>query len=183
MDIEQGKRRPESAGPDTKDFITLLSLNQIRIYSYIVGIVGRFNDADDIIQETTLTMWQKFSQFESGTDFLSWGISIAHYKIMEFRKKNQAPQISEELMQQLHNRAPHKLKDANIYIEKLEECLKKLTPNDHSLIKQRYMSGYTVVELSKRFNVTIQSIYLRLAKIQGVLTRCIKRSVTLEGAG
>lgn len=178
MDFEK-KNSPAGSG-NTKDFITLLSLNQIRIYSYIVGMVGNFSDADDIIQETTLTMWQKFFQFETGTDFLSWGISIAHYKILEFRKKNRVPQISDELIRQLHDKAPEKLKDANIYIEKLEDCLKKLTPNDYTLINQRYMSGYTVAELSKRFNVTIQSIYLRLAKIQGLLTRCIKRSVVME---
>ncbi|MCE5186758.1 MAG: sigma-70 family RNA polymerase sigma factor [Planctomycetaceae bacterium] len=164
----------------TKEFISLLSLTQVRLYSYILSILGNFNDADDVIQETTLTMWQKFDQFQSGTDFLAWGVSVAYYKILEHRKKKKIPQLSDELIEQLNSRATDNLKDSNIYIEKLEYCMKKLNAGDYSLINQRYMSGYTVAELSKRFNVTIQAIYLRLSKIQGVLTRCIKRSVMEE---
>ena len=174
---KRSDRSPESA---TKEFISLLSLNQIRINTYILSMVGNFNDADDIIQETTLTMWQKFSEFQSGTDFLSWGISIAYYKVKEFRKRKKLPQLSDEVIEQLHSQAPDKLKDTNLYIEKLEECLNKLNPNDYALVNQKYIAGNTVAEISKRFNVTIQSVYLRLSKIQGLLTRCIKRSIFTE---
>lgn len=180
MEFDNHNDITKAEGSNTKDFISLLSLNQIRIYSYILSMVGNFSDTDDIVQETTLTMWQKFSRFEAGTDFLAWGIAVAHYKILEFRKRNRGSQISDELLEQLSSKAPDKLKDANLYIEKLEDCLKKLAPNDYSLINQRYMSGYTVTELAKRCNVTIQSIYLRLAKIQGLLTRCVRRSVMAE---
>jgi RNA polymerase sigma-70 factor, ECF subfamily len=180
MNTEKTDSFPEMAGSNTKEFITLLSLNQIRIYSYIMSMVGNFNDTDDIMQETTLKMWQKFSEFESGTDFLSWGISIAYYRIKEFRKKKNVPQLSDELVEILHKKAPQKLENTSLYIEKLEDCLKKLNPRDFSLVNYRYMSGYTVAELSKRFNVTIQAIYLKLSKIQGLLTRCIKQSVLVE---
>ena len=170
----------DKAGSNTKDFISLLSSNQIRIYAYIMSMVGNFNDTEDIMQETTLKMWQKFSEFECGTDFLSWGISIAYYKIKEFRSKKSVPQLSDDLVEMLHKKAPRELENTSLYIEKLEECLKKLSPRDFSLINHRYMAGYTVAELSKRYNVTIQAIYSKLSKLQGMLMQCIQRSVLVE---
>jgi RNA polymerase sigma-70 factor (ECF subfamily) len=160
-----------TADSATKEFISLLSINQIRIYAYIISIIGNFNDADDIMQETTIKMWQKFSEFESGTDFLTWGICIAYYKIKEFRKKRNVPQLSDELIDILHKKAPEQINNTNLYIEKLDDCLRKLKIADYTLVSHRYISGYSVVELSKRFNVTIQAIYLRLSKIQGFLAR------------
>lgn len=164
----------------TSEFVRLLSTNQLRIYGYIVSMVGNTNDADDIMQETTVTMWQKFSEFHSGTDFLAWGISIAYYKVLEFRSRKNKPLMGEDLLQQLHDKAPEKLADINLYIDLLNQCIEKLDTKDSQLLKLRYMSGYSVNEISKRFNRTIQAVYRRLSILHGFLTRCIKRSIRTE---
>jgi RNA polymerase sigma-70 factor (ECF subfamily) len=57
---------------DGREFIRLLTANQSRIYAYIVSLVPNFNDADDIMQETTTMMWERKEDFESGTDFVAW---------------------------------------------------------------------------------------------------------------
>ena len=50
-------------------------------------LIANHNDADDIMQETTIVMYEKFDSFEKGSDFLSWANTIAKYKTLEFLKK------------------------------------------------------------------------------------------------
>ena len=66
-------------------FVRLLAKYQGQIYSYILSVIGNFNDSDDILQETSSKLWQMFDQYESGTDFLKWSLSVAYYRILEYR--------------------------------------------------------------------------------------------------
>jgi hypothetical protein len=36
-------------------------------------------EADDIFQETAATIWEKFSEYEQGTDFKNWALTIARF--------------------------------------------------------------------------------------------------------
>ena len=62
-------------------FLQLLTANQSRIMGFILAMVPNRSVADDILQETTLLMWEKFKNFQDGTNFTAWGISIAKNKI------------------------------------------------------------------------------------------------------
>ena len=44
--------------------------------------------AEDLLQETVTIMWEKFDQFEEGTNFAAWAIAIARNKSLEYLKEN-----------------------------------------------------------------------------------------------
>lgn len=113
------------------DFIHLMSVNQMNIYAYIMSIVGNSNDADDIMQNTSTFMWDRYSEFKSGTDFVSWGIPIAYYKIKEFHKQKSWHHFSDDVLDIIHRKAQEELTDINLYVEKLRQCLAKLSPPDN----------------------------------------------------
>ena len=163
-----------------KDFVHLMSVNQINIYAYIMSIVGNVNDADDIMQNTSAHMWERFSDFKNGTDFVAWGISIAYYKIKEFRKSKNRHQFSDEVLEIIHEKSKKEMADVNIYTEKLNQCLSKLSHDDLTLVRLRYESGNSVKRISLRVNKTVQTVYLKLSKIHGMLSRCIKRLIIQE---
>lgn len=70
-----------------RQFVRLLTQHQRRVYGYILKLVVNWNDADEILQETNLRLWEEFDRFEPGTDFAAWGIRVAHYQILTWRKK------------------------------------------------------------------------------------------------
>jgi RNA polymerase sigma-70 factor (ECF subfamily) len=164
----------------TREFVHLMSASQMNIYAYIMSIVGNASDADDIMQDTSAFMWERFSEFKSGTDFVSWGISIAYYKIKEFRKTQTRCQFSDKVLEVIHNKAQQNLGDVTFYIEKLNECLSKLQPADLALVKLRYESGNSIKRISIRINKTVQAVYLKMSRIHGMLSRCIKRAIIQE---
>ncbi|MBN2511997.1 MAG: sigma-70 family RNA polymerase sigma factor [Sedimentisphaerales bacterium] len=163
------------------EFVRLLTANQSQIYAYIMSLVGNCADADDVLQETTATMWEKFGEFKPGTDFISWGGAIAYYKVREFRRKHRGKfHFDDDVLDILSRDARHELRDSNTYLSKLHDCMKKLKPSDYQLVRLRYFSGVSINELSQRFNKTARTVYYQIAKIHGLLMRCIERSVSSE---
>jgi RNA polymerase sigma-70 factor (ECF subfamily) len=164
----------------TSGFVHLMSVSQMNIYAYIMSVVGNSNDADDIMQNTSALMWERYSEFKSGTDFVRWGISIAHYKIKEFRKQQNRHQFNGEVLEKIHDQAQDKLSDLSSYIEKLHRCLGKLPPSDLILVKLRYQSSNSIKKISNRINISVQAVYMKLSKIHGMLSRCIKQLIIQE---
>ena len=69
------------------ELIQLMMKYQRRIFAYIHTLVPSRSDAEDILQETSLTICEKFKDFEIGTNFYSWACQIAYWKVKAARKK------------------------------------------------------------------------------------------------
>lgn len=157
-------------------FVRLLSRHQGQIYSYILSLVGNFNDADDILQETLSKLWELFDQFEPGTNFLKWSLSVAHYRVLDFRKRarrNRKIVYTDDFFELISYSAPAHLSTTNEYLERLKICMEKLREPDSSIIKMRYAEARRVKEIAKHINKTVRNVYFSLARIQRILLRCM----------
>lgn len=75
-------------------FHRLLTLNDKKIYAYILSVLRNANDADDVMQETSSVMWSKFSDFSPGMHFVLWEITIARYQILAFFRDKKQGQVT-----------------------------------------------------------------------------------------
>ena len=71
------------------EFVELYSGAARRIYSFILTLVSSESDADDVFQEASKVLWQKFDQYVPGTNFYSWACRIAHYQALYWRQRQQ----------------------------------------------------------------------------------------------
>ncbi len=58
------------------------------MYGYVLTLVPHRADADDVLQEVSFVLWEKFDPDEPPADFAAWGCRIAYFKILELFKKN-----------------------------------------------------------------------------------------------
>lgn len=70
-----------------EQFMALYSSHQRRLYLYTTTLLPAASDADDIFQEANLVLWQKFDQYEDGTNFFAWACKIIRYKVLQHREK------------------------------------------------------------------------------------------------
>ena len=73
---------------ESKKFVSLLVPNQRRIQAFILMLVPNISDADDIYQETLTEMWNKFSTFQEGTDFVAWAITIVQFHLKQYNQRS-----------------------------------------------------------------------------------------------
>jgi len=70
-----------------KELVMLLTQHQRRIFSYIYTLVPDRHAAEDLLQETSMVICDKFDSFTTGTDFAAWACQIAWWQVRAARQK------------------------------------------------------------------------------------------------
>ncbi len=169
--------------PKAELYAELFSANQQRLFGYILGLVRSADDARDILQETAITSWKRFNDFQSGTDFTAWIITIARYETLNFvryRRRHRA-YFGQDLMEQLAQNfceVPSELAEARR--STLADCLGKLTSLDKKLIESRYSRDLGSKQIAELFDRPQASICNSLRRIRESLRRCVERATLQE---
>lgn len=161
--------------PKYKQYLCLITANQRRIYGFVYAMVPNHTIAEDIMQEITLIMWEKFESFKVGTNFSAWGISIARNKILQYsrRQKRQFTIFDTQAMENLVGQSDV-FEQENDQIEALRRCFKKLKDADKKLIEQRYVNNRSLKEIAEILNLSASRTCRIISRIHNLLLDCIK---------
>ena len=116
---------------------------QRRIFAYIHTLVPSRSDAEDILQETSLTICEKFKDFEIGTNFYSWACQIAYWKVRAARKKFATSKVvfNQEVLDVISQTRGEMVEELDHRHGALARCLEKLNDRDRRMVLTRYESG------------------------------------------
>ena len=167
-------------------FVRQLLANEKRIYAFILALVPSLSDADDIMQETAALMWEKYMKMEhaSISNFAAWGTRIAHFKILEYRKKayDKRIQFNNDVFDNLLGGAVAVSEGIDDRFEAMKKCLSKLSPYDRRLIQLRHQKEETTKSIAGRLGVSVDLIYKKVPRIHGILLRCIQKTLRMQEA-
>lgn len=166
----------------TNEFLQLLMTHQRQIYAFLRGMVPDRHDADDLFQDTILMMWSRFDQFEQGTSFTAWGITVAKYTVLAARKHHarRGRQFSEAVEVLLQQQSDQMLEQFDHRVDAVKHCVKKLNARDYELVRLRYDEETSVSKIAAQRDCSQQSIYKRMARIHASLIECIRRTLSRE---
>ena len=155
-----------------------------RIFAFIRSLVFSRADADDVLQETALVLWEKFDQFEPGTRFDRWAFRIAHFQVMYHRQKKARDRLrfSDSLIEQLGD---DMLADSDQLEETqhaLTHCVGQLPEPDRALIRQRYSGSTTNRDIARDSGRSESAISRALNRIYMKLLLCIEGTLARDGA-
>ncbi|HYG76690.1 MAG TPA: sigma-70 family RNA polymerase sigma factor [Planctomycetota bacterium] len=165
-------------------FVQLLTLNQSRLYAYILSLVGNASHADDVLQETNVVLWQKASEFTLGTNFTAWMFKIAYMQVMAYRQRLTREKIlfDSDMVPELAQEVGERLSDLDSRQRSLQACLEKLSPRQRDIVRRRYSSGATVQSMADELGHSVEAIKQLLFRTRLTLAECVKRSLALENA-
>lgn len=163
-------------------FLRLFTPHNRHIFHFILSMIPNWSDAQDVMQETSRVLWEKFDEFELGTDFLAWALTIAKYQTLNYRKKRRRGGILLEDMAEvfLNDQQQHQDSMAD-KISALRVCLSKLNPSDRKHIQLRFQEERSPKHMAQDLGVTVKRIYRTEGRIMGLLLRCIRRRLFAEG--
>ena len=167
-----------------KQLMLLMTQHQRRIFSYIYTLVPSRTDADDILQETSLVICEKFSQFKPGTDFAAWACQIAYWEVRRARQKYARAKVvfDQEVVDAVAQTAAAMIDEVSERHEALGHCLKKLHPRDREFVLTRYEPGCGVEQAAQRSGRSIEAAYKALGRIRKMLLDCVSNQLTMEDA-
>jgi len=173
--------------PDKADrrphFVSLLTTSYYQIHGFILAMVPNRADADDVLQNTIMYLWEHFDDYTPGTRFLSWAVTIAKFQVLTYRKGVTRSRIhlSEAALDLIIAENVRLSTETDRRYEALQECLKKLPDREGDLLKKRFMEGSSIQTMADDVGASVNVVYKRLAKIKAMLLDCIRRTIATQG--
>ena len=164
----------KSEAPNATEEVQLLFVrHENSIRAFVRALQPSLADADDVMQETFLTVSRKASSFEPGTNFVAWAFSIARLKALEsFRQRKRANVLSEAAISALAEDAPSP-ESLSEREDALEGCLEKLAPKVRDLLWRRYSRRQSSDEMAEAAGMTSNAVRVALSKSRVALRDCI----------
>lgn len=169
---------PESTQHDV--FLKFFSADRHRIYRFIYSLVPVEADAEDVFQQTSVTLWRKFADFDQDRAFYPWACAVAHHAVLNFRRSAKRRKLfySDELINLLAEYRSEASQRSRYRQDLLEECLAQLQEKDQKLINEVYRERSSAAVVAKQRGKAVQTIYNRLNIIRNRLLECIERKST-----
>lgn len=168
----------ESMEPaDQGRFVQLLTSSQSRLYAYILTLVGRSADADDVLQATNAVLWSKANEYDASRPFLAWGYRFAHLQVLAHRKRLSRDRLlfDDELLERIAEEYSRQDDGADRQLEALALCLEGLRPEHRRLVELRYGGEESVSGLAAQFGMEVNNLSAALYRVRKMLAECISR--------
>lgn len=191
VDSDPNDRSPAGGGDDTlqgrksKLFLRLFLQNEQRLYAYLLTLLANRADADDVLQEASLVMWDKFDAEQPPSSFAAWGCRIAYFKVLDFCKRRRRTHVvfSQTMMERIAETAVEQASSLQLDERRvaLEGCIEKLPARDRDLLAVRFAEGATIQSAADQVGRSAAAVYKALARIRHTLFDCVSHTLAQEG--
>ncbi|MGJ8691823.1 MAG: sigma-70 family RNA polymerase sigma factor [Thalassotalea sp.] len=158
----------------SQQFTRLFEADRNRLYSYIYAYVMDKSAADDIFQETSMTLWREFDNFELNTNFTKWANGIAFNRVRVYRRSNKKLVfgLSEELMDSISVTISKDESNTQRWTA-LQHCRSLLREADQQLYQYFYVQNLKAQELADKTGRSIFAIRKSIHKLRKKLFDCV----------
>ena len=135
-----------------------------RVYYKVLSVVKNDDDAEDICQETFISVYKNLSKFREESNIYTWIYRIAINKTYDFFKKRKLEfEINDDVLS-----LPEDVSFDTKVI--LEEKLKLISEKEKEIVVLKDIYGYKLKEIAemKKMNLsTVKSVYYKALKDMG----------------
>lgn len=180
----ESQRRVEDASAAQQRFLSLFLRSEREIYRYVAALVPNVADAEDIVQQTALALWEKFDAYDPAQPFTPWACRFALNKARQWIERRQRWQLllANGLAEELAQRRQELQPEMERRLKHLETCLAKLPPAQRSLIEGYYYERADIESLAGRSGKTAVATYKMLQRIRQALQLCVASHAQPEAA-
>jgi len=159
------------------DTIRQISQHQAALLAYILTLHPDRSEAQDILQETNVVLWQKLGEFREGTNFKAWAFRIAYLQTLAHFKRARRGNwlgFSSELVETLASEAEPLLTEFEHRHTALRGCLEKLPEKDSEIVRAHYENERPLADVSTEVGRSVGALKQVLFRVRRTLRACIE---------
>lgn len=162
----------------------LLAANERSLRAYVLSLVPHWDDADEIVQQTRVRIWEQFDQYDPTKDFGAWSRSIARYLVLAMREKiSRYPQLrSEEFLESVSRHFTESTPHSSASRRALAVCLDKLDAARRTLIMRFYTGTETTKSIAADMGLSTAAVKVRIHRTRLALSDCVEEEIRQEGS-
>ena len=165
-------------------FLSLFLRSEREIFRYVAVLVPNVTDAEDIVQQTAMALWEKFDAYDPSQPFTPWACRFALNKARQWieRRKRWQALLDHGLAEELAQRRLELEPEFEQRLKHLEGCLGKLPETQRSLVEGYYYERASIETLAERSGRTEAATYKILQRVRYALQVCVEGQARPEVA-
>ncbi|WP_246106064.1 sigma-70 family RNA polymerase sigma factor [Rosistilla ulvae] len=163
-------------------FVRQFDCHEAAIRAYVRRLIPSRIDADDVVQEVAVVLWEKLDDFDEEGNFRSWAFSIARFKALAWirDKGRQNMVLDMDVVSTLADEAERDESDLERQRHALRSCLKKLPAEQRRLVANAYHRDARMEDLAASSGRSAAGFYQWLYRTRQILLECIQRQLASE---
>jgi RNA polymerase sigma-70 factor (ECF subfamily) len=152
---------------------------QRALRAYLHAATRDVHETDDLLQEVSNVLWEKFDQYDEGRPFVAWAVGIARLQVLKWRQaKHRARKIlSEQALAELAEAAAQAVVEPDPRPAMLAGCMQGLAARARKVIELKYQEGLPIREIAERLGFQVGAIEMALVRARRALRECIERKM------
>jgi RNA polymerase sigma-70 factor (ECF subfamily) len=183
MDSDARDRERDRAAAQQR-FLSLFLRSEREIFRYVAALVPNVADAEDIVQQAALALWEKFDSYDPNQPFTPWACRFALNKARQWIERHQRWKalLDGGLAEELALRHEQLRPELDVRLGRLEGCLRQLREDQRSLVEGYYYRREGMAQLADRSGRSVTATYKALQRIRQSLQQCIEGAAERGGA-
>lgn len=187
-DSEKDGMQPDARERQYDRFVALLARHDLAIRRFVRFLMPSRDGVDDVMQETALECWKKFSEFQpdsaeaAADEFIRWACVIARYKALSWQRDKSRDRLvfREAVIEKLSQDAIDSLDHRSQQRLAVEACLEKLSPDQRRLVLSVHSPGESVARIALETGQQARRLYGKVNALRSVLLECAERRLAGE---
>ena len=164
-DLQEKRLIERIKNGDRSAFELLVNPYVQALCNYILFRVKNDDDANDIAQETMLSIWQSIATYDYQSSFKTWAFSIAKRRLADFYRKNSR---NETLPLTDFENVFTAKDNLNETIERMdiEQALANLNSKENELVYLVFRAQLSYQEISAALDIPVGTVKSRMSSIK-----------------
>ena len=142
----------------------LFARHNVRVFRFLMRIVGNDATAEDLLNEVFIDVWRHAGRFEARSQVSTWILAIARYKALAALRRRQHDELDDEASEMIEDTAD----DPEIVVQKtersalLQQCLKQLSIAHRQVVDLVYYHEQSIEEVAEIIGVPPSTVKTRV---------------------
>lgn len=154
----------------------LFARHQVRVYRFVLRLVGNPAVAEDLISEVFMDVWRQADRFEGRSAVSTWLLAIARFKALSSMRRKPLGELNEEAAEAIADNAD----DPEVSMQKkdksavLRKCLQSLSAEHREVIDLVYYHERSVEEVAEIIGIPEATVKTRMFYARKKLSEKLK---------
>jgi RNA polymerase sigma-70 factor, ECF subfamily len=186
--VEQNRRRPDLSAfteqtsvtdSDRGEFVRLLVTHESYVRAYILSLLPRWTEAEEVFQETCVRLYQQIDEWDPSKSFRAWACTLAYYQVLTYRKtvERDRSRFSQSFLDAVVRQFTDESFSDDLRADALQSCLGKLRADHRQILDLTYRDDLSVEQVARQSHRTIDATYKTLMRVRKLLRSCVERTI------
>jgi RNA polymerase sigma-70 factor, ECF subfamily len=161
----------------------LFARHHVRVYRFVLRLVGNQSVAEDLISEVFLDIWRQADRFEGRSAVSTWMLAIARFKALSALRKKPEEALDEETAAAIEDPEdnPEVAMQKKDKSQVLRKCLEALSPEHREIIDLVYYHEKSVEEVAEIVGIPENTVKTRMFYARKKLAELLKAAGVERG--